>query len=915
MKKTSPCVKGARLLASSRALKTIAADAKATVTAADAATAIATGEWKAEGAIYDGELVINAPVKICGLVVRGTVRVTALAAGTTLCCCRIEGETGIVNEADDLTVLNTVILFKKAGIVDNAKSGTVVRDCQIEGEGVAVATAAESAQIMYNTVKGSTGIALGGGVNMIAAMNASCGPITADGAKNTVILKNSMCCAEVKNCHAVYVIENKLKGALTATNNNYIIADCNCTGKDTVQEGNENQNGNNLMDVDARLPYGADENLLPHVDKDLFVGMERKTVVRDPDGKSELPLAKYINNRALNEEVIIVPPGAYCSDEAWSFPREASNTTVYAYGVYAERQKDIGCQATFRGAKNVTLKGITFAFKQQSCGQVFLLEKLGMEEDDVTGWVRVVTGAGLMDEFGDSNKAYYNTKGMGAQRMGTFYAYMDAGFWTLLETEEDGTRRMRVAKDVYNRLAEGDILTCRGCNGGTTIPVEGGCENIIFYDLTMYGGAAGFAWVEHDNKTATTYYRVLNTTRSGEIIDEETYNKYRAYEKKYNVSTEVYQDELGRYRGSPCHIGSIDATHTTRCAQGSVCIACLFENMCDDGTNQNHTHGRIAAMTDNGDGTTTVLYKGCLSMFSYNYRGREKCTDHNCRGLCAPFSVGDRVYVYNSAGQLVCDTPALTATVDEPAAIAPEYNTEMPMRSVTVATSAVNFKALEGYDLSRNTPDDRPGDKVLIDNMSLASNGFIFDNVLVRNIRSRGLLIKASDSKIINCSFKNIGMSCAAILYEIFWGESGVTENMLVTRNLFDHTGYFRNIDRYAPISVEGLGSQVDEDYLLYKNIIITDNVIKNRTTDYAVYINSAKGVVIKNNDFGTVNELGNKYERDIHLNGAMNIEISDNTYSNPDITPENGIFAEHIKNIYGSDVVVNGKTLYPDAE
>ena len=915
MKKTSPCVKGARLLASSRALQAIAVDAKATVTAADAAAAIATGEWKAEGAIYDGELVITAPVKICGLCVRGTVRVAASAAGTTLCCCRIEGESGILNEADDLTVLNSVILFQKAGIVDNAKSGTVIRDCKVEGEGIAIATAAESAQIMYNTVKGEAGIAFGAGLNMIAAMNASCGPITVNGAKNTVILKNSACCAEVVNCHAVYVIENKLKGALTAKNNNYIIADCNCTGKDTVQEGNENENGNNLMDVDARLPYGADEKLLPHVDKDLFVGMPRKTVVRDVDGKSELPLAKYVNNRVLNEEVVIVPPGAYCSDEIWSFPREASNTTVYAYGVYAERQKDIGCQAAFRGAKNVTLKGITFAFKQQSCGQVFLLEKLGLEEDGKTGWVRVVAGAGLMDEFGDSNKAYYDTKGMGAQRMGTFYAYMDAGFWTLLETEEDGTRRMRVAADVYSRLAEGDILTCRGCNGGTTIPVEGGCENIVFYDLTMFGGAAGFAWVEHDNKTATTYYRVLNTTRAGEIIDEETYNKYRAYEKTYNVSMEVYQDELGRYRGSPCHIGSIAATPTTRCAHGSVCIACLFENMCDDGTNQNHTHGRIAAMTDNGDGTTTVLYKGCLSMYSYNYRGRENFKEHTCGGLCAPFSAGDRVYVYNSAGQLVCDTPALTATVEEPAAIAPEYGTKMPMRSVTVATAAVNFKALEGYDLSRNTPDDRPGDKVLIDNMSLASNGFIFDNVLVRNIRSRGLLIKASESKIVNCSFKNIGMSCAAILYEIFWGESGVTENMLVARNLFDHTGYFRNIDRYAPISVEGLGSRVDEDYLLYKNIIITDNVIKNRTTDYAVYINSAKGVVIKNNDFGTVNELGNKYERDIHLNGAMNIEIADNTYSNPAITPETGILAEHVKNIYGSDVVVDGKVLYPDAE
>ncbi|MBO5051045.1 MAG: hypothetical protein J6D31_02505 [Clostridia bacterium] len=909
------CEKGARLPVSAAALRAIEADAKATVTAAEAQAALATGEWNAAGAIYDGELVISAPAKVCGLVVRGTVRVTAAAAGTTLCCCRIEGKVAIENEADDLSVLRSVLLFEEAGIADKAKNGTLVRDCVIEGKGVAVATAASNAQVMYSTLKGEAGIAFGAGVNMIAAMNKSRGPIIAEGAKNTVILKNSMCCATVKNCHAVYVIENQIKHALTATDNNYIIADCNCTGDETVQSGNENANGNNLMDVDARLPYGADEKLLPHVDKDLFVGMPRNAVVRDPDGKSELPLAKYINNRVLNEEVVIVPPGAYCSDEAWSFPSEASNTTVYAYGVYAERQKDLGSQASFRGAKNVTLKGITFAFKQQSCGQVFLLEKLGMEEDGVTGWVRVVTGAGLMDEFGDSNKAYYNTKGMGAQRMGTFYAYMDAGFWTLEETGEDGTRRMRVAANVYNRLAEGDILTCRGCNGGTTIPVQAGCENIVFYDLTMYGGAAGFAWVEHDNKTATTYYRVLNTTRSGEVIDEETYNWYREIEKKYNVSTEVYQDELGRFRGAPCHIGSIDATHTTRCAQGSVCVACLFENMCDDGTNQNHTHARIASMTDNGDGTTTVVYKGCLSMFSYNYHGREKYEKHTCGGFCADFSVGDRVYVYNSAGQLVCDTPALTATVSAGKAIAPEYGTEYLMKSVTVATDAVNFKALEGYDLARNTPDDRPGDKVLIDNMSLASNGFIFDNVLVRNIRSRGLLIKASDSKIVNCSFKNIGMSCAAILYEIFWGESGVTENMEVTRNLFDHTGYFRNIDRYAPISVEGLGSRVDEDYLLYKNIVITDNVIKNRTTNYAVYINSAKGVVIKNNDFGTVNELGNKYEADIHLNGAMNIEISDNTYSNPAITPENGIVAEHIKNVYGTDVVVNGKTLYPDAE
>jgi hypothetical protein len=219
-------------------------------------------------------------------------------------------------------------------------------------------------------------------------------------------LKNKANEITAQNGHAVYVIENVVKGTMTLTANDYLIADCNAA-ENTVANGNTNQNGNNLMDVDARLPVGADENLLPHTDKDLFVGMPRKSGVADPDGKCELALPTYVNTRALRDEVVIIPPGAYISDEAWSFPKEASNTTVYAYGVYAERQEHLGMQAKFRGAKNITLKGITFAFRQQSCGQVYLLEKLGLEEDGRTGWVRVVTGAGMMDEFGNSNKAFF----------------------------------------------------------------------------------------------------------------------------------------------------------------------------------------------------------------------------------------------------------------------------------------------------------------------------------------------------------------------------------------------------------------------------------------------------------------------------------------------------------------------------
>jgi hypothetical protein len=209
--------------------------------------------------------------------------------------------------------------------------------------------------------------------------------------------------------------------------------------------------------------------------------------------------------------------------------------------------------------------------------------------------------------------------------------------------------------------------------------------------------------------------------------------------------------------------------------------------------------------------------------------------------------------------------------------------------------------------------------------MSQASNGFLFDNCLFRNIRSRGLLVKASEGTIKNCTFRNIGMSCAAVLFETRYAESGVTENMVIDRNLFDHTGYFKNQDLYATVSIFGLGVSVEEDYLLYKNIRITNNHILNRTTDYAIYVNSARDVVIKGNtfgpfvgnSFGEFPEEGDSYENPralIHINGAMNVEISDNTYPNPDIPKENYVFAERNKNIFGTDVTLNGAPLIPDS-
>lgn len=843
----------------------------------------------------NGKLIISAPEKLSGLYIKGDVVIEASASGTLISECYIEG--CITNHADSLALVRSTVNYSGEGLVDLSQNRLFVRDCTFSGDGIAISSRADNAEITYSTLMGD--IVLGENENAMVAAT-KCSSLSISCARNSSIVKNEVNSLSADGNHAIYIIENTISCVLSLTDNNYIIADLN-SAADVIIEGNDNTNGDTLTDVNSRLPVGADKSLLPHLDKDLFVGKPRKATVRDPETDEEKPLPVYITDSAQSESAIFVAPGAYVSESSMEFRKEHSNTTIYAYGVYAERQVDLYRHFGFGGAENITVKGMTVAFKQQSCGQVYVVGLEGVEESGEAGWLRVMTGAGLMDEFARSDDHYFKDIGWGGAHR-DFYAYMDCDYGAITPTDEDGTRKIRMSAGKYNKIKVGDVLTCRASNGHGTVQIWDSAS-ITFYDFTMYGNAAAFAWTESNNTTATTYYRVANTTRNGEIIDKETYDRYKGYEEKYGVNFELSIDSEGRFRGSPCHIGSIDATHTMRCGQGSVSISSLFENMCDDGTNQNHTHARLASITDNGDGSATVAYKGMQPMWFYNCRGREKCKAHICDGYCYPFTKGQRVYVYTSGGQLVCDTAALTDTKEEGIRIAQEYGTEYKLYSVKVDVNAVNFKALEGYDLSKNTPEDGPGEKVMVDNMSRASNGFVFDNTVVRNIRSRGLLVKASEARIENCTLENIGMSCIAILYEIFWGESGVTENTLIKNNVFDHTGFFANEKYYAPISIRGLGSSVDEDYLLYKNIRIEGNVIKNRTTNYAVYVNSAKDIQIIGNDLGSDNGMGNEYEKDIYVEGAMNIEISDNKYSKSGATPSEMLLSEKYKNIFGTDV------------
>jgi hypothetical protein len=259
--------------------------------------------------------------------------------------------------------------------------------------------------------------------------------------------------------------------------------------------------------------------------------------------------------------------------------------------------------------------------------------------------------------------------------------------------------------------------------------------------------------------------------------------------------------------------------------------------------------------------------------------------------------MGDKIYVYTNKGEVVCDTTVLSATqqnlVDQPFELegrACKYSTY----TVTVNTSDINWNALyvngdksqSRYDLSDN--DYNPKNKVFVDNMSQNSSGGIFDNVLVRNTRSRGFLIKNDGAVIKNCTFQNIAQTAVKLSNELIWGESSVPRNTQILNCLFDHVGYDNknyDVDYNAPIAIEieqnGSGKNCN-------NIIIDGCKFINNEQRYAIHAQNAQGITISNCDFGNVTGGYSGYA--ISLENVKDVNIYGNEYNNNTPTTEKNV-------------------------
>lgn len=862
--------------------------------------------------------------KSCRIIANDTA-ITADGSNVTLYQSYLAADKGVLSSGNNLSVHSCKVIANTVGIKATGKSAIIRSNdvsLSVEGTGIELSGTPYNALVTLNVVE-----------------NAQVSITVANG-YNCVVLLNSAVRVIGKDNTNLYVVDNNLGGEIVLNNNKYLLCDGNTfikDGKDhaIVNKGNTEYNGNNLHNVNERVQYGANEELLPHTNKDLFMGMEKTNRVSDVSLTKNYNINKYIRNMAKNGDKVIIPPGYYVSPSMLNLGASHSGTTIYGYGVYHEAA-DYGTTMQLDRVSNFTAKGMTFGYAKQSSGQIYVLDKPSENR------LLVIGAAGYDKDFGKSNPDVYSSSYTDMFWAGEFTCWKGlGGAYEVIEKYDDGTMLFEItgsdAKRIWSSTKIGDIWACRMAGANKQSIYLYNCKNFLMKDCVLYGYAAALAITATTIGGNLNLERVHNTVHSPYEITKEEYDFYKQLEQEYDVNLEVSIDDQNRYRGGIPRVGSVDATHVNGTTDGISATSCLFESMCDDGSNQRGNSSRLHKIEKNDDGTTTLTYKGTISETYYGlHQSKDYAATENSGTQTSNFRKGDKIFVYASNGKILCDTVALTdaervgdqkyhmMTVNYTLG-GQQYELKYAcyLYSVKVRSDSIEWlldeegnetdraAALVGYNLDDNSY--KMDHKVLVDNITLNSAGFTFDNVLVQNTRSRGILVKTRDAVVKHCTFRDLALTGVLLSVETSWGESSVPQNILIEGCLFDGTGSsFGNEStmKYAPIAIEGLGElsskiTVSEKTIPCKNINIIGNKFINNKNNYCITASAAQGIVIRDNIFeAREGDTAKKFGRAVYLNGCMNVEISGNTYSEftkDDITK--AVVATNYSGLTGTDI------------
>lgn len=283
-------------------------------------------------------------------------------------------------------------------------------------------------------------------------------------------------------------------------------------------------------------------------------------------------------------------------------------------------------------------------------------------------------------------------------------------------------------------------------------------------------------------------------------------------------------------------ISVCDATHSTNMRIGIKVTNSVFCKMTDDAANVNGTFGYV-------DREHSGEFNGC---FRLAYTGN--CTDF----------------------------------LEDDSAIISTFNGRMLYRGrVSNSVRASDTPELRYIILPVTV--ELPDEKIIIENESTNGVGFVYENCVVNNNRSRGLLIKAPEGIIRHCTLVNNGMSAILVRPETTdnWGECGFVRNLLIEDNLIVESGFFTGSDLHSPINIssDSAPSQ-DPAYHNQQNITLRGNQIYDRYSAAAVYINGSHSVLIEGNRFGTLSSTAKKPSAApaIKIEGSSKIKLRENS-------------------------------------
>ena len=868
------------------------------------------------------------------------------------------GNTGVVDESLELNVPDVSLcgLTVNGEIIVSAENVTIDACC---ADSIKICAAACVCQ--NNTV--SSSICVNGAVNVLIAQSKA-SLICIENAFNCSVILNEAQEIAASGNKNVYVIDNKTK-ALSLKANDYLIADGNDYSS-LCDEDNSNKNGDTVTDVDYRPKVGANEDILPHTNKELFVGMPRRATVAN----TGLNFKEYIDFCSETAPgVIIVPPGAYAVPSKTKLLANNSNNIIYAYGVYHEYaetdyKKCHGIMVEILEAQNIKIYGLTIGEVLPSSGQVRVVEKIhepakNEGEKDVYK-LRIINDAGFLDGFTTTDPDKFHTwwpEVFFNDENGNPKFYCEENYKTGHRTDRsydengnyDGTMLLTIkdrgenpfsegkpAKVAFDKVEVGNVITCRlGYGGGASIRISDNAKNITFRDSVVYGHASALSVLAGGRCENVLFERHHNTVHSESLIDKETYEKYKALEQKWGVDFEVREELVDgkvRYRGPKSRSGSVDAFHITK-AKAGVDVKCsLLECMVDDGSNQHAASSRLHALRDNGDGTTTLYYKPLVTWVYWGISSNNPDPSHLQTPECAHFIKGDRIYAYNPFGKPVIDAPVLSDAefTGEILTYDLKYNnthkvTTRQLYSVKVRTCDIDTEALidqkTGEQFKLSEIGCEIDNRVTVDNLSANSCNYTMDNVMVYNGHSRGFLIKSTDISLKHCTFRNVNNAGLLITTEPEWGESTVARDVLVERCLFDNTGYHFDAGQQpfrACIRIEGTSKIASKDTLPINNIVINKCKFTNNRQWNAIQVNSAHDVRITGNTFDPIDESGREDVRGVAviLSTCVDVEISDNVYNLKNYQGDlrNIIVGQNYKDIHGSDVTLaDGSPMFPD--